>query len=256
MQRRAAAPGVVPPSPAASAFFLDVDGTLLGIAATPDAVTVEPAVLRLLGRLHGATGGALALISGRAIPVLDRMFAPLRLAAAGQHGAERRDATGRLHTQAISARGLDEARAAAGAFAAGHRGVLVEDKGLSLAVHFRQAPAVEAALRALLAGIVEESPGDVALQPGKMVFEVKPAGRDKGTAIGEFMQEPPFLGRLPVFIGDDVTDEFGFAVVNALGGLAVKVGEGASCARLRLAGVEAVRDWLEACLRRCEARSA
>lgn len=245
-----------PPSPAAGAFFLDVDGTLLGIAATPDAVTVEPAVRELLSRLSEASGGAVALISGRAIAVLDRLFAPLRLPAAGQHGAERRDAEGRLHTHAIHARGLGEVRAAAAAFAAGNPGVVLEDKGLSLAVHFRRTPTAEPALRALLERTVAECAGQVALQPGKMVLEVKPAGRDKGTAITEFMREQPFRGRMPVFIGDDVTDEFGFAVVNRLGGLAVKVGEGASRARLRLADVGEVRRWLEDCLVRREKHSA
>lgn len=245
-----------PPSPEAGAFFLDVDGTLLGIAATPDAVTVEPAVGELLSRLAGASGGALALISGRAIAVIDRLFAPLRLPAAGQHGAERRDADGHTHTHAIHARGLGEVRAAAAAFAAGHPGVALEDKGLSLAVHFRQAPAAEPALRELLEDAVAKCAGQVALQPGKMVLEVKPAGRDKGSAIAEFMREPPFRGRVPVFIGDDVTDEFGFAVVNRLGGLTVKVGEGASRARLRLADVAAVRRWLEDCLDGREARTA
>lgn len=239
-----------PPSPETGAYFLDVDGTLVGIAATPDAVTVEPVLRELLARLNETCGGALALISGRAINVLDRLFAPLRLAAAGQHGAERRDAEGKLHSHAIHARGLAEVRAAAAAFAGRHPGVVLEDKGLSLAVHFRQAPAAEPALRALLERTVAECAGQVVLQPGKMVLEAKPAGRDKGTAIAEFMREPPFRGRVPVFVGDDVTDEFGFTVVNRLGGLTVKVGEGASRARLRLADVREVREWLAECLGR------
>jgi trehalose 6-phosphate phosphatase len=245
-----------PPSPEAGAFFLDVDGTLLGIAATPDAVSVEPGVRELLSRLAEASGGAVALISGRAIEALDRLFAPLRLPAAGQHGAERRDAGGGIHLHELHAAGLAGARRAAGALARDHPGVLLEDKGRSLAVHFRQAPAAEAGLRAGLEAVVAASEGELALQPGKMVFEVKPAGRDKGTAISEFMAEAPFRGRYPVFIGDDITDEYGFAVVNGLGGLSVKVGDGATCARARLAGVGEVRDWLEAYLRRCEARPA
>lgn len=249
-------PGRLPPLPAASAFFLDVDGTLLAIATTPASVTVDPGLPRLLARLRDATGGALALISGRAIAALDRLFGSLRLPAAGQHGAERRDAAGGIHAHAIHASGLGEARAAARAFAGSHPGVLVEDKGLSLAVHFRQAPAAESALRARLEAVVAGSGGELALQPGKMVFEIKPAGRDKGTAIAEFMAELPFRDRFPVFIGDDVTDEYGFSMVNDLGGLSVKVGDGASCARARLAGVEEVRDWLEAYLRGCETRSA
>ncbi|HSD59805.1 MAG TPA: trehalose-phosphatase [Burkholderiales bacterium] len=244
------------PPPAASAFFLDVDGTLLAIATTPASVAVDPGLPRLLARLQAAVGGALALISGRAIAALDRLFPPLRLPAAGQHGAERRDSAGRHHVHAMDPRGLAEAREIARAFEASHAGVLTEDKGQSLAVHFRQAPEAEAALRARLESVVAASDGELALQPGKMVFEVKPAGRDKGTAIGEFMAEPPFRGRFPVFIGDDITDEYGFAVVNGLGGLSVKVGPGASCARYRLTGVVEVRDWLEAYLGGSEARSA
>lgn len=239
---------------AASVFFLDVDGTLLSIADTPASVIVDPGLPSLLARLHRAAGGALALISGREITVLDRLFSPLKLPAAGQHGAERRDALGRTHTHAVHARGLEEARAAAHAFAEAHPGVLVEGKGLSLAVHFRRAPGAEQALRALLEGVVAGSAGELALQPGKMVYEVKPAGRDKGSAIAEFMAEPPFCGRFPVFIGDDVTDEYGFAVVNDLGGLSVKVGEGPSHAQARLPGVQAVRDWLEAYLHGRETR--
>jgi trehalose 6-phosphate phosphatase len=248
-----AAQSVAPPA-AEGAFFLDVDGTLLGIAATPDAVAVEPGLVAQLAALEKATGGAVALISGRSIAALDALFEPLTLPAAGQHGAERRDAAGRFHRHILGARGIEEARAAAHGFARNHPGVLVEEKGLSVAVHYRRAPGAEPALRALLEGIAAGSGGELALQPGKMVFEVKPAGRDKGTAITEFMDEPPFRGRVPVFIGDDVTDEYGFAVVNERGGLSVKVGEGPSCARARLPGVEAVRDWLEDCLRTRESR--
>lgn len=228
-------------SPAEIALFLDVDGTLLHIADTPDAVTIGRATIELLARAHAATGGALALITGRSIADADRLFAPLALPVAGQHGFERRDAAGALHRHADTAAELAELRPEIDAFAADRPGVVVEDKGLTLAVHYRLAPDAERALATLAERLVARPGSTLAIQRGKMVIELRPAGRDKGTAIAEFMGEPPFRGRTPVFLGDDVTDEFGFGVVNGLGGVTVKVGAGPSEARLRLAGVDAVR---------------
>ena len=227
------------------ALFLDVDGTLLHIAATPDAVAIGRATIELLLRAHGATGGALALITGRTIADVDRLFAPLALAAAGQHGFERRDAAGTVHRYARHLPGLTEVRAELDAFAAAHAGVLIEDKGLTLALHYRGAPRAAAAARALAERLAARSGDALAFQRGKMVIELQPVGRDKGTAIAEFMTEPPFQGRRAVFLGDDLTDEHGFSIVNARGGLSVKVGDGPTEARLRLAGVDAVRRVLE-----------
>jgi trehalose 6-phosphate phosphatase len=231
-------------SPLEMALFLDVDGTLLHIAATPDAVTIERATLDLLGRVHRATGGGLALITGRPIGDIDRLFAPLALLVAGQHGFERRDAAGVVHRHARPASRLAAIRERLAAFAHEHPGVLIEDKGLTLAVHYRLAPQAETKLAALAAVLAAESGGALAVQRGKMVFELLPAGRDKGTAIAEFMDEAPFRGRMPVFLGDDVTDEYGFSIVNGLGGVSVKVGDGPTEARLRVSDVDAVREWL------------
>jgi trehalose 6-phosphate phosphatase len=238
--------------PAGVALFLDVDGTLLHIADTPDAVTIERATVELLRRAHAATGGALALITGRRIADVDRLFAPLALPAAGQHGFERRDAAGAVHRHARPAPELAEVRADLDAFAAAHPGVLIEDKGLTVAVHYRLAPEAAAAVAALAERLVARPGGALAIQRGKMVVELRPAGKDKGTAIAEFMSEPPFHGRTPVFLGDDLTDEYGFSIVNGLGGLAVKVGAGATEARARLPDVDAVR----ACLERLAAGGA
>ena len=227
------------------ALFLDVDGTLLGIAEHPGAVSVDRPLISLLDRLQAAAAGAVALISGRSVADIDRLFAPLELPAAGQHGLERRDAQGRMHRQPLPVTAMENARAQLARLARTRAGVWVEDKGASLALHYRAAPQLGAELAVLVGDIVAGLGGEFELQPGKMVLEVKPGGRDKGTAIAEFMQERPFLGRTPVFIGDDHTDEFGFALVNHTGGHSVKVGEGASAARWRLPDALAVRTWLE-----------
>jgi trehalose 6-phosphate phosphatase len=234
----------MPPLAADWAFFLDVDGTLLEHAERPDAVRAQPPVLQLLEALRRGTGGALALISGRAIADLDRLFAPLVLPLAGQLGVERRDAEGRLHRHAFPADLLRRAAARIGEFAARHEGLLFEDKGYNLALHFRLAPQLAGAAHSAVRAAAAQLGGEFEVQEGRMVVELKPSGRDKGVAIEEFMREPPFIGRVPVFIGDDLTDEYGFGVANRLGGHAVKVGPGASVAPHRLADAAAVRAWL------------
>jgi len=237
----------LPGSSAAWAIFLDVDGTLLEHAERPDAVRVDAPLGALLARLARATGGALALISGRAVADLDALFAPLGLAAAGQHGLERRDAAGGMHLHPFPAPVLRRAAARLAEFAAQHAGLFFEDKGRNLALHYRQAPQLaDQARGAALAAAAEMGDG-FELQAGKMVIEIKPGGRDKGLAIEEFMREPPFRGRTPVFVGDDLTDEYGFGVVNRLGGHSVKVGGGPSSALWRLAGAAEVREWLVRC---------
>lgn len=238
----------VPRAPERPAFFLDVDGTLLAIAGTPHEVRPDAGIIGLLDRLHRAAGGAVALISGRPIADLDRLFAPVRMPVAGQHGIERRDASGHLHLHASGARHLDVVRRRVREIAARRPGVLFEDKGITVAVHYRQVPDCGPRLETELRAVVDEAGEEFRLQPGKMVFEIKPTGKDKGTAILEFMRETPFRGRVPVFLGDDVTDEDGFTVVNALGGQSIKVGDGQSVARWRLNDVESVRAWLDAYL--------
>jgi trehalose 6-phosphate phosphatase len=230
------------------AFFLDLDGTLLDIAETPEAVGVGPSEKILIERLKGASCGALALISGRALARIDELLAPLVLPAAGQHGAERRDAKGARHRHRFAVEAFRPAAGGIRSFAERHRGLVFEDKGASVALHYRLAPGMA---RKALAKVREaaQTLGDaVEVQGGKMVVELKPAGCDKGKAIEQFMQEPPFAGRVPVFLGDDITDEYGFRVVNRLGGHSVKVGEGPSLARWRLENPAAARAWLAAWL--------
>lgn len=230
------------------AVFLDVDGTLLDLAAHPDAVSVDPDLMRLLVDLRAALGGALALITGRSVATIDELFSPTKLPVAGQHGAERRDAGGRLHKLAGGREALRNAAAQLRRMTAKDTGLLIEDKGMSVAVHFRQAPELAgAAYNAAIAMARRLGPG-YELQTGKMVFEIKPGGHDKGTAIEAFMREEPFRGRIPVFIGDDLTDEYGFALVNRLGGYSVKVGVGESVAPWRIVDPGSVRAWLGAYL--------
>jgi trehalose 6-phosphate phosphatase len=226
------------------ALFLDVDGTLLDIAARPDQVDAHQVDAALVAGLQRAAGGALALVSGRSLEQLDRMFAPLRLPAAGQHGFERRDARGRRHRHRFPVETLAPAKAALREFAGRHPGVVMEDKGASVALHYRLAPQQEQAALDAVRRAAAPLGSAVHTQAGKMVWELKPAGADKGTAIDEFMREAPFAGCKPVFLGDDVTDEHGFLVVNRLGGHSIKVGAGESAARWRLADPQAAREWL------------
>jgi trehalose 6-phosphate phosphatase len=239
-----APPGAAHPA-TAFALFLDVDGTLLHIADAPHRVRVDRDTVDLLAYAHSATRGGLALITGRSIADIDALFAPLAIPVAGQHGLERRDARGGVHRHGPAQLHLAPAdRRRLDAFARRHPGVLIEDKGASIAVHYRLAPQAGAGLDALIATIVGRSRGALSIQPGKSVYEIRPAGRNKGTAIAEFMQEAPFRGRLPLFVGDDLTDEQGFDVVNRMGGVSFKVGAGRSRARRRLADVDATRAWL------------
>ncbi|OHC70265.1 MAG: trehalose-phosphatase [Rhodocyclales bacterium RIFCSPLOWO2_02_FULL_63_24] len=240
----------LPPAPCADwAFFLDVDGTLLEIADRPSAVRVDMPLLELIGQLYRTSGGAVALVSGRSISDLENLLGSLRLPIAGQHGLERRDAAGRLWIHAAPPGAKCAIKEALTPVLARHPGLLMEDKGLTLALHYRLAPHLAAYAHRLMARLMEEAGGGLELQRGKRVVEVKPAGIDKGSAVAEYLAEPPFLGRHPVFIGDDLNDEHGFAEVNRMEGTSIKVGGGVSCARYRLSGVVAVRHWLTAALK-------
>lgn len=237
--------GDVPVLSGDAGLFLDIDGTLLDIAERPHSIRVDPGLRRLLRAVRRATGGAMALISGRAVAEIDRLFATSKFCVAGQHGAERRDFSGSLHRQRLPLAGLRRAERRLRRMAAEHRDLVFEDKGMNLALHYRLAPQLESEVADVVRRLVEELGGEFEMQAGKMVYEIKPSGRDKGTAIAEFMQEEPFRGRLPVFIGDDLTDEYGFETINRMGGNSIKVGEGGSAARWRLPDARAVRAWLE-----------
>jgi len=238
----------MPPCSRRWAFFLDIDGTLLDIAETPDTAEATRSEKSLVRRLHEAADGALALVSGRSLAAIDALFSPQKFAAAGQHGVERRDARGRVHGGAYPRNRLQRAAEAVRDFAAAHEGLVFEDKGASFALHYRLAPALEEAASSVVRKAAASLGDWVEVQVGKMVIELKPAGRDKGMAIEEFLKEEPFAGRTPVFIGDDVTDEDGFRVVNAAGGHSVKVGNGRTAARWQVDDPTAARAWLQQCL--------
>jgi trehalose 6-phosphate phosphatase len=224
-----------------SALFLDFDGTLVDLAPEPGAVVVPPGVVDTLTRLHTRLGGAVALISGRPIEQIDEFLQPLKLPVAGVHGAERRDAEGELTL--LSTHPLQRVEEVAAALAARFPRLRVETKRGSLAIHYRQAPELELVCLQAMEAAVDASPG-LTLLRGKMVVEAKPGGASKGNAIEAFMNEAPFAGRVPVFAGDDYTDEVGFATVQRLHGVAIKVGEGATAAPHRLASPAALREQL------------
>jgi len=228
------------------AFFLDLDGTLLDITDHPHHVSIDGDLVRLLEALGRAADGALAIISGRPAADIDRLLASPGFCVAGQHGAERRDFSGTMHKHAVPLAALQKARQRFEALAAKHAALVLEDKGVNLALHFRSAPQLRAEVLDAARALAAELGGEFEVQLGKMVVELRPSGKDKGVAIAEFLAEPPFKGRTPVFVGDDLTDEFGFALINRVAGHSVKVGEGESAARWRLPDSAAVRAWLSA----------
>jgi trehalose 6-phosphate phosphatase len=234
------------------ALLIDVDGTLLEIAPRPELVEVPPGLPDLLRRLADERCGAVALISGRPIADLDHLFQPWHGAAAGLHGIERRrpdgswGETGRSEADRAAAAALDRLRPQLQVLAEGWPGVWLEDKGRTLALHYRAAPEAEAAIRDAAERLLREAGDALRLIPGKMVVEFQPRHHSKGGAIAAFMAEPPFRGRVPVFLGDDTTDEAGFAEVNCRGGLSIRVGapSGDTAAVYGLPSVRAALDWL------------
>ena len=236
-----------PPDPldvGADALFLDLDGTLAPIVSRPEDVRAEPGRNSLLRVLKDRLQGRLAVISGRSLAEIDRILDGAVDAAAGIHGLERRRVDGRL-IQAPPSPGLAPARTALAGLVAAWPRVRIEDKGLSLAIHYRAAPQAAEAVKSLAERLAAS--GGLVLQAGDMVAELLSPGPNKGDAVRTFMAEPPFIGARAMFIGDDLTDEAGFAAVRALGGTGVLVGTGRPTAALaRLDDVAAVLDWLGA----------
>lgn len=232
------------PPLAQAAVFIDFDGTLAPIVAHPALATLPPEAATQLQRLYRATGGALAIVTGRSLPDLDARMAPLRLPAAGLHGAQWRDAQGREGILPVDAAPVEEMARSLQAYADAHPGVLVERKPLAVAVHYRGAPALAADVRRLAESTCAQYADAFCLQAGKMVLEIKPRAANKGEAIRRFMQLPPFAGRIPVYAGDDLTDEAGFLAVNAMGGVSIKIGQGDTAAQLALPGTQAFLRWL------------
>lgn len=234
-----------PPLPQCGhALFLDVDGTLCPIAAQPGDVTFDAGLRRLLARACARLSNAVALVSGRPLEWLAAEAAGLPVALAGTHGLEIRHADGR-ETMVPLRPGLAAARAAARDFAASHPGVIVEEKPRGLAIHYRLALSSADAVMALAEGLAQRH--DLPVQHGKLVVELKGGDADKGDAIRALLQGPPFAGQVPVYAGDDMTDEAGFAAVTEAGGFGVLVGPlRPTAASHGLADPRAVRTWLAA----------
>jgi len=227
------------------ALLLDIDGTLLDLAPTPREVWVPPGLAETLSRLHDRTSGALALVSGRSLNDIDLIFAPEQFPAVGGHGAEMR-VSGDSEAVATHAPPMDkELKRRLAAIARLSPGILLEDKGYSLALHYRLAPHAEQAIYAAVSLIRAELPdAPIEVLPGKSVCEIKPPGFDKATGVRELMTHEPFRGRRPIFIGDDVTDESVFAIMPDLGGLAFSVGRRAPGVTDHFDEPRDVRAWL------------
>lgn len=230
------------------ALFLDLDGTVLDLKARPGEVVLPPETREAIAVLVDRLDGALAVITGRELDDVDRIMKPLRLPVAALHGASlRRRGGGRSSAEGGEA---PPARltAALGAFVDARPGLSLEDKGASVAIHFRATPEREHEVNEHVGDLVGRMAPDHELQPGKMVVEVRPRGVDKGGALKMLMEEPPFAGRIPLVCGDDLTDEFAFQAANALGGASVLVGAVTrpSVATYAVEGPAALRAWLEA----------
>jgi trehalose 6-phosphate phosphatase len=216
------------------ALFLDFDGTLVDIVERPDAVIVDPAIPEILTNLENRLSGALALISGRPIDFLDKRLGSHRFDIAGLHGLEHRiagqlllcdpDDHPRLREMVVRLEAVFEAKP----------GILIEDKGCSVAIHWRLAPVERDFVHATVHAALEALGGDYRVQFGKAVAEILPSAAGKGKVIEKFLQQPPYRGRRPIFIGDDLTDENGFKMVNALGGFSIRIGAGDTVAQERL----------------------
>lgn len=225
------------------ALFLDLDGVLAPLAATPEAVVPNPRRTAVLKRVAERAGGRVAIVSGRTISEIDRIAESVMASASGVHGLERRRADGSV-LRAQASRAVGDAVRAFEEFARARPGVIVEDKGVAVGLHYRGAPDEAVAAAALARRLAAQT--GLSLQPGNMVVELKTPGASKGTAVAAFMAEAPFQGATPVMLGDDLTDEDGFRAAEDLGGFGVLVGPPRpTAARFGLPDVDAVLDWLD-----------
>ncbi|WP_099868106.1 trehalose-phosphatase [Pararhizobium haloflavum] len=231
-------------SAAELAIFLDLDGTLVPIATRPDEIVVDRTTIDLLDQLHRNTDGALAVISGRPVDKLRCFLAPVTVPLAGSHGLELSLPGEPVMRRPIDEEALQKADQRLCRFAQSDGRLIVERKSCSVALHYRQAPDRKASCERLMQDILNAFPM-LKLIAGKMVLELTAGEGDKANAIKQLMQRPPFAGRVPLFAGDDATDESAFPVVQELGGLTIKVGTGETSARFRFADVEAFLRWLK-----------
>ncbi len=228
-------------NPEKDALFLDIDGTLLDIAPTAQEVVVSKQLVQDLGRLHDKLGGALAFISGRTIDDIDKLFAPLRLPSSGAHGAEwRLSPQGSVKSTASLPETL---RLEFAEVFANTKGVRVEDKVVTLAVHYRQSLEKAEEIEKTLAALIGKSKIDLTLIRGRKVFEIAQPTHDKGQALERLMKTAPFKGRRPVFLGDDITDLSAIGACLKNGGIAARVGKGKLC-NSAFSSPKMVRAWI------------
>lgn len=222
------------------AIFIDFDGTLVEIAPTPDAVDVPDALADRLRSLAQSLEGALAVVTGRTIADIDHFLPGQDFAIAGSHGQEvRQRGNTRTISPLLSAQANSIATQLSSVFANDNR-ILIEQKPAGIAAHYRAAPERKADVYAAMHSALEGKEHFHTVS-GKKVIEARPGGIDKGTAMQDMLRHPPFHGRIPVFIGDDVTDEDGFRTANALGGVSIKIGDGNTIAQFRLPDVKSVQ---------------
>jgi trehalose 6-phosphate phosphatase len=235
------------PPPARSALLLDLDGTLLDIAPTPDSVVVPPGLIAALRGLRARLGDAVAVITGRPVEQVDALLDAVPYAVSGEHGSATRFAPGAAPTHENLPSVPTGWREQAERIAAGHPGLLLEQKARGFGLHYRAVPALGPKIHDALAALVAGSQ-DFALLQGHKLWEVRPRGVHKGTAVAALMARPPFAGRLPIFIGDDVTDEDAIAVAEAMGGVGLRVADA-------FTDPAGVRAWLAAAARDADGES-
>lgn len=235
------------------ALFLDLDGTLAPIELNPAMVVLPAGTTAILAKLAERMSGALAIVSGRSDSELDRLLHPLKLPFAACHGTIVRDASGAIASRALAREGVVRMTKAAHKALGKHEGIVIEAKDGGVAIHYRSCPQNGPLCRSVAQHISGVIPNTYC-QSGKMVVEIVPNGVSKGNAIKHLLATSPFLGRIPVFAGDDLTDETGFSAVNDSSGISIKVGTGSTSARWRLAGTEAVTIWLSGLLTRTASR--
>lgn len=234
------------------ALFFDFDGTLADIAARPDEVQVPEETRATLKQLSIALKGAIAIISGREIASVDHYMLPVQLAMSGVHGLTRRDANGNLHMHEFDPAGIQHVETRLSDFVSANPGLLMERKNGAVTLHYRQRPELEGASHEAMRTAIDGFE-TIRVRRGKMVVEALAHASDKGAAIESFLAEPPFAGRTPVFAGDDVTDEDGFALVNRRQGISIKVGGGETVARYRAKNTQELLSWLKDVLEKLEA---
>jgi len=232
-----------------AALFLDVDGVLLEVASTPGLVRIPGHLVELLYQLSDELDGALALVSGRPVDEIDRMFTPYRFATVGVHGCERRGRDGALRAARIDTATLNRMHDDCSNFVGDSADLLVEYKPFGVAIHYCMARERAGTVRKYLQDLALRAGPGFALVDGHHVCEIKPAAYSRGTAILELMSAPPFLGRLPIYIGDAIAQD-AFETVNRAGGVSIEVGLfGQTAAKLRIADIAGVHRVLEVVLR-------